>query len=1008
MIAILRGFLGPRQEAGAQAPAEPKGSRKSEEAARAEAGNNAIRHADQLRDAGRPADAAEFYRKAVELFPHRTDIRVQLGNMLKDAGQFAAAEDAYRDAVIQSPNEADIHLQLGRALKLAGTRDAAIAAFRRALELAPGLEAAADELGRILPIEPAKAVPAPGPGKPSPKRPAAAATDATGFRSSLSFDKPGYVIGWAFDPNRVDRPVKLDVEINDVPYLSIHASLERGDLKRIAPRLVGGGFELPIPPGRGNVMLSLLYKGQHLRGSPRKVSLRAKAPLEHAAIADRIAGAAAGREPIAIVIPVYNAAEEVAACLASVLAHTTLPARLIVIDDASTDPRIPGLLRALEGKSGLEIIRNTDNLGYTRTVNKGLSLAGKSDVVLLNSDAMVGPRWLEGLRTAAYARNRIATVTAVSDNAGAFSVPEMDRRQPLPAGLSEAAYQRLVMQKSGALWPEVPTGSGFCLYMRRDAIDAVGTFDAEAFPRGYGEENDWCMRALRAGWQHVVDDRTMVLHERSASFGASKTELLAAGRSIVDERYPDYGTLIKAFHTSPALAFARLRVRRLHQDLAKTGEDPVVRPRSLRDVRPRVLFVISTETGGTPLTNRDLMNALSRSYEPWLLSCDTRTMTLSKVAAGQLATDRVIDMHTLIEPVSLVEHRSANYNAILARWLIEYSIELVHVRHLAWHSLDLPSVAKGLDIPVILSFHDFYTVCPTVKLLDERMHYCGGRCTASEGDCTPDLWRSPSRPPLKNRWITEWRRKHSEVFQSCAAFVTTSESARRTVIDSYPALAETRFEVIPHGRDFTEWLAPQPPPVAPLDTIDILVPGNISPAKGRDLIARLHALDHEKRLRFHILGDCNPALVGERIINYGVYKRDEFAARARETGARIGAVLSIWSETWCHTLTEMWAIGLPVVAFDFGAVAERIRASGAGWIVPHESIEELYSELRAIADTPEDIATKLDAVRRWQMEDGRINTCDRMAERYSRLYSEVVAGRQTFAGISIDQPGIEH
>ena len=42
------------------------------------------------------------------------------------------------------------------------------------------------------------------------------------------------------------------------------------------------------------------------------------------------------------------------------------------------------------------------------------------------------------------------------------------------------------------------------MYIRRDCLDAVGPFDEAAFGRGYGEENDFCLRASHLGWRHVT------------------------------------------------------------------------------------------------------------------------------------------------------------------------------------------------------------------------------------------------------------------------------------------------------------------------------------------------------------------------------------------------------------------------------------------------------------------------------------------------------------------------
>src|SRR5690606_27338712 len=101
---------------------------------------------------------------------------------------------------------------------------------------------------------------------------------------------------------------------------------------------------------------------------------------------------------------------------------------------------------------------------------------------------------------------------------------------PLPEGVTEEEFAVAFRRRSDALYPSVPTGNGFCMYIRRTALKDVGLLDAEAFPRGYGEENDFCMRALRSGWRNIIDDRTYVFHERNKSFGSEKESLIKQGR----------------------------------------------------------------------------------------------------------------------------------------------------------------------------------------------------------------------------------------------------------------------------------------------------------------------------------------------------------------------------------------------------------------------------------------------------------------------------------------------
>src|SRR3546814_11200871 len=112
-----------------------------------------------------------------------------------------------------------------------------------------------------------------------------------------------------------------------------------------------------------------------------------------------------------IVMPVYDAHEHVAACLDSVLRNTELGGvdSLLVIDDASTGPDIGPLLESLAGMPGVRVVRNAENLGYTRTLNLGCGIAASDDVVLLHSDTVVGPHWLRNLTHSDYTGGRQGT-----------------------------------------------------------------------------------------------------------------------------------------------------------------------------------------------------------------------------------------------------------------------------------------------------------------------------------------------------------------------------------------------------------------------------------------------------------------------------------------------------------------------------------------------------------------------------------------------------------------------
>lgn len=806
------------------------------------------------------------------------------------------------------------------------------------------------------------------------------------MRGGLDRAGDGEAAGWAIELDAGDDPPTLDVLLDGTRWQTVLADEPSVPVPDgVFGRIRGGGFRVALPrrnpAGEGPLPVALHagFAAEELAAA-RLDGLPPWRP-DHGRLLETLPAGALPR--VAVVVPIWNAAEDVRRCVASVLRHTTGDARLILVDDASPDPAVGALLAGLEGRPGVAVHRNPRNLGFTVTANRGIELAGRDDVVLLNSDTIVGAGWLDGLRLAAHSAPGIGTVTPLSNNAGAFSVPEFDADNRFPAWFEPADMARLARQSSLALWPEVPTGNGFCLYLRRDCLDAVGRLDEAAFPRGYGEENDLCMRALRAGFRHLVDDRTLVWHRRSASFGETRHLHIAAGQAVLAARYPEYPALARGLRDSAAFLAVRWRVRRAVEASLAAGGVP----------RPRVLFVVSTQSGGTPQTNRDLMEALADRYEPWLLRCEGTTLELSRHGQG------VVETHHLDEPVAPATHRSAAYDACVAGLLLRHGFELVHIRHLAWHGIGLPGLCRRLGVPAVFSFHDFYAACPTVKLLDAEGRFCGGACTAGEGDCVPELWAPERMPPLRGRFVHRWREMMAEALDACDAFVTTAASARDTLLRVFPRLAPRGIRVIPHGRRFAalERLAAE---VEAEEPLRVLVPGNVSRAKGGGLVAAMAELDGGRTVEFHLLGHVDAALRADRpgIVRHGPYAREAFADHVRAIRPHLGAVLSIWPETWCHTLTECWAAGLPVLAARLGAQGERVAATGGGWLLDADAPPERWLELlRRFRADPAAMQAAREAVLAWQAAEGRHNDTAAMAAAYDGLYREVLDGRRSFA-----------
>ena len=800
------------------------------------------------------------------------------------------------------------------------------------------------------------------------------------------------VRGWVLPDGHEGSPAVLDVYLDGIYYKEVRANKLRRDLIKHGISAKGeNGYEiaLPVAPGsKTEYRVEIFFKGtkQHLKRSPITITYeRGAEDNRFGRFAQLYSSPHPNLQEVTIVIPVYNAYDAVRQCLTSVFKHTSRDAKLIILNDASPDERIQPMLASMVGdRPNVRLITNEENLGYTRTINKGIGLAPDDDIILLNSDTSVGPRWLQNMRVAAYQDRDIGTVTAISDNSGAFSVPKLGQANDFPLWLQIEETARLIHQQSPLIYPETPTGSGFCIYIRRELMNDIGLFDEAAFPRGYGEENDFCMRSLRAGWRHIVDDRTLVYHVRSASFQGEKTALYKPGREVVDRRYPEYKALVTHFVDSPKMDMMRYQIRKI---LETSGQLP--KP------RPRVLFVISTKTGGTPQTNQDLMAGLGDRYHPMLLVCDSKEISFY---------DARPEEHVLLEsiklqlPINPTAHTSKEYDNIVGDLLFRYGIELVHIRHIAWHSVSLARLAKRLDIPTVLSFHDFYTICPTVNLLDEKQVFCGGECTATEGRCPVPIWSEYRLPNLKHNFIKTWQYNMAKMFQHVDAFVTTAPSAKAMMVKNYPQLAEANFKVIPHGRDFVH-LQNEPtfilrPPKAN-KPLRVLFPGNISSSKGAELIVAIKELDVDNRLEFHFLGRTRHFLKSVGRV-HGTYTRADFDQWMQKIRPHCVGIFSIWPETYCHTLTESWASGVPVVAINKGAVGERIARHGAGWLIDEVDPQIVYNRLLEIAEDADGYIEKISHLNKWQVNYGRQNNIATMAAQYHKLYQQVISQSRPF------------
>ncbi len=235
---------------------------------------------------------------------------------------------------------------------------------------------------------------------------------------------------------------------------------------------------------------------------------------------------------LCVIVCVHNAPDYTEICLDSVLKHTHGIYDLVIVNDGSKSDTTTLLKRYVRDYDHVRMIHHTKAQGYTKAANAGLRVSKADFTVLLNSDTIVSKDWSERMITCAYSEPHIGIVGPLSNAATYQSVPFVFedngtwKQNILSGDITVNAYAQAIARVSLKSYPRVPVANGFCFGVKRDVIDTIGLLDEETFPRGYGEENDYCLRAADAGFEIAICDDAYVYHATSKSFGVKAREQL--------------------------------------------------------------------------------------------------------------------------------------------------------------------------------------------------------------------------------------------------------------------------------------------------------------------------------------------------------------------------------------------------------------------------------------------------------------------------------------------------
>ncbi|MCA9837907.1 MAG: glycosyltransferase [Trueperaceae bacterium] len=605
---------------------------------------------------------------------------------------------------------------------------------------------------------------------------------------------------------------------------------------------------------------------------------------------------------IDILLPVYNGLKDLKLCIDSVFkAVNRIDWHLHILHDASTDGAVAEYLVTLESEARVSIHHNEKNLGFVKTVNKGFKLSS-GDVVLLNSDTLVYDGWLDRLVAHGYRHENVATITPLSNNATIASFPEFLSDKNTRLGLSGQELDALCYQANKGAVVEVPTGVGFCMFISRGALNQVGYFDEDTFGRGYGEENDFCMRAGNEGFRNLLACDVYVSHTGGVSFAEEKEALIVEAIKQLNRIHPGYDRKIHKFIVLDPVREYRLKV------LLKLSQ---------MDKRPPVLHICHAFGGGTLQNIREIAQYFEKDSIHWVLRALEGDIVRLEWAT---APSTYVDIDTEKDKVFFWE-------------ILKYiGISRIHVHHLAGLPQEVMAFIREAGLEYDVTLHDYYFINANPTLVNTK------------GEISS---------PLSAEGLTSWQKEKHEFLQGAQRIFCPSQRAREIYEAYYPGIT---FQTISYLEAIQAYPYPDVSKASNHKGIKVAVLGALNPEKGADLFVRVaKLLTKNQEFDFSLLGYAYKRLP-KMIKVWGQYDNLMLESLIEEENPDIIWFPALWEETYSYTLSGALKSGRPILAPNLGAFPERLANR------PLTKLYEPYQDVEAIAKTIEVFAAEVKKV----------------------------------------------
>ena len=620
-------------------------------------------------------------------------------------------------------------------------------------------------------------------------------------------------------------------------------------------------------------------------------------------------------ECVDIIVPVYNGYRFLDKLL-STISLTKMRYRLVLINDKSPDERVLVKLEEYaKDKDNVILLNNEENLGFLQTVNRGFDLS-EHHIALVNTDVELPKFWLERLMLPIFQNEQVASTTPYTTCGTVCSFPEFGKDNKLFLGLDVQQIDEEFINVPPK-YTEMPTGVGYCMGMNRKVLKEIGKFDT-IFGKGYAEENDWCQRAIEAGYKNVQVENLFVFHNHGGSFlSEDKKRFLEEHEKILLKKHPYYKKDIDKYCTldpnKEIREFIKLKLIKRYTDC----ETILAFDHSLGGGATKYLIGkknICLKEGKRFITVR--FDYIKSSYV--INYCYENYEVKLHVKSRKELMDVLV------------------YFEIDEIWINE----LVTYPDLYEVLKDIRGFAQMYNVRIKMLIHDFFAVCPTINLLDYKEEYCA---LPSCETCNECLKRVHSIQSLEYESMETWRKEWKEFLVACNEVVVFSNDSKNIVEKAFGKLEN--IEVIPHQIDFIPVLNKTHKTTK---TLNIGLLGILTKHKGRRIVAEMvkHIEQENLNIRIILIGSSSKEIKSPVFKQTGTYTRDSIPRLVLENDIDVFLIPSIWPETFSYTTEEIMTMKMPVMCFDIGAPAERVKKYEQGTIIPEMSAEAVLDTVK--------------------------------------------------------------